>query len=192
NNSKHQDHKQPVSKHHVQELQMLDHHEHDQHKHDQHKHDQHEHGQHEHGHHGHDHSRSGKLMEVMGHSISEFFEMGKYLMFGAMLVALLQTFVSRDSLTAIGHGQVGANLLMMGLGFILSLCSTSDAFVAQSFIMTFSKGSLVAFMVLGPMLNLKGLLMMSAVFKPKFVVLYSLLVVVFVFAGTSLLEWLVL
>ena len=43
-------------------------------------------------------------------------------------------------------------------------------------------------MVFGPMLNLKGLLMMSAVFKKKFIVVLSTLVIVFVYAGTLVLE----
>ncbi|MFF2907190.1 permease [Paenibacillus sp. NPDC057934] len=133
-----------------------------------------------------------RMMEVMHHSISEFFDMGKYLMFGALLVSLLQTFVPKESLAALGHGQGSANLLMMGLGFVLSLCSTSDAFVAQSFTTSFSGGALVAFMVLGPMLNLKGVLMMTAVFKSRFVVVYSVMVIIFVYAGTWLLEKLLL
>ncbi|WP_314589905.1 permease [Paenibacillus terrigena] len=147
---------------------------------------------HHHNHGTNQRSVFNKLVEVMRHSISEFFEMGKYLMFGAMLVGLLQTFVSKGSMIELGHGVGSSNLLMMGFGIILSLCSTSDAFVAQSFITTFSQGSLVAFMVLGPMLNLKGILMMSAVFKPRFVVLYSSLVILFVYVGTLLLEQFVL
>lgn len=141
------------------------------------------------GHH-HEHGGSGwnKLTQVMGHSIEEFFDMGKYLIFGALLVGLLQTFIPKESLVALGHSPGSANVLMMALGFILSLCSTSDAFVAQSFSATFSQGSLLAFMVLGPMLNLKGILMMSAVFKTRFVLLYSLLVVGYVYLGTLIVE----
>ena len=118
--------------------------------------------------------------------------MGKYLVFGSILVGLLQTVVSQNALLAIGKGEVSSNLLMMGLGFILSLCSTSDAFVAQSFAGTFSQSSLVVFMVFGPMVNLKGILMMSAVFKPKFVVVLSALVFFFVIIGALLLEWFIL
>ncbi|MCD9026506.1 permease [Cohnella sp. NL03-T5] len=141
--------------------------------------------QHDHEHHSHE----NKLVAVMGHAISEFFDMGKFIVFGAFLVGMLQTFVSQDNLVSLGQGQGSANALMMGLGFILSLCSTSDAFVAQSFVTTFSTGSLIAFMVFGPMMNLKGLLMMSAVFKTRFVLLLSALVVVLVYAGTLLLQY---
>lgn len=150
-------------------------------------------GNNSHDHEAHHHPGSrNKLLDVMGHSIGEFFEMGKYLMFAAVLVGLLQTFVSKSSLTEFGQEPGSANLIMMGLGFLLSLCSTSDAFVAQSFVTSFSKGSLVAFMVFGPMLNLKSLLMMAAIFKPKFVAAYSTLVFVFVYTGAMALEWLAL
>ncbi|MBO7745057.1 permease [Paenibacillus sp. MWE-103] len=125
-----------------------------------------------------------KLTDAMSHAIGEFFSMGKYLIIGALLVGVLQAFVTRSSLEALGHGPAGSNLIMMGLGFLLSLCSTSDAFVAQSFTTTFASGALVAFMVLGPMLNLKGLLMMTAVFKTRFVLLYAALAAGFVYAGT--------
>ncbi|WP_240416244.1 permease [Paenibacillus periandrae] len=149
---------------------------------------------HSHNHnHDHDHSHSpsagNKLMEVMSHTVSEFFEMGKYLVFGSMLVGLLQVFISQNGLASMGNNMVSSSLIMMGLGFILSLCSTADAFVAQSFQTTFSNSSLVGFMVFGPMLNLKGLLMMLAVFKTRFVVLLGSLVFVFVFASTLALHW---
>jgi len=139
-------------------------------------------------HHPHHHKLgSNKLIELMGHTVNEFFDMGKYLVFGSLLVGVLQTFVSQDSLVALGQGRGISNLIMMGLGFFLSLCSTSDAFVAQSFVTTFSKDSLVAFMVFGPMLNLKGLFMMLAVFKTRFVLLLSILVFVLVYACSIIL-----
>ncbi|MEK0315186.1 permease [Cohnella sp. 56] len=135
---------------------------------------------------------AGKTKDVMGHAANEFFDMGKYLLIGAALVGLLQTFVSNAMLVKLGQGELGSNVLMMGLGFVLSLCSTSDAFVAQSFAATFSAGSLVAFMVFGPMMNLKGLIMMLAVFKTKFVVLLAACVTVLVLAGSWILPYIAL
>ena len=73
---------------------------------------------------------------------------------------------------------------MMGFAFILSLCSTSDAFVASAFTHTFTVGPLVSFLVLGPMLDFKSLLMLSATFKTKFVIGLSLLVMTLVFIGS--------
>ena len=72
---------------------------------------------HSHENHGHDHHQhpKTKLIEVMGHTVSEFFDMGKYLLFGAFLVGLLQTFVARDDLIAVGHGHGSGTLVMMSL-----------------------------------------------------------------------------
>ncbi|WP_284037189.1 permease [Neobacillus sp. 114] len=146
-----------------------------------------------HHHHTHEHHSEkqvkNKVIEVMGHTVSEFFDMGKYLLFGSMIVAILQVYVSQNSLIAIGNSGPFANLAMMGMGFVLSLCSTSDAFVAQSLQSVFSKSSLVGFMVFGPMINIKGVLMMLAVFRTKFVLLLCTLVFVLVFAGTLVLQF---
>ena len=130
-----------------------------------------------------------KVMDIMGHTISEFFDMGKYLLFGAIIVSLLQVFITQNSLVELGNSGQTANIGMMGLGFILSLCSTSDAFIAQSFQATFTKSSLVTFMVFGPMINIKGVLMMLAVFKTRFVILLCSLVFIFVFLGSLVLPF---
>ena len=114
--------------------------------------------------------------------------MGKFLMFGAMLTAFIQTFVVRESLVSIGHGAIISHLFMMGFAYILSLCSTSDAFVASSFLNTFSKGSLLTFMVIGPMLDFKSTLMLLSVFKKKFVLGLSLLIAVFTLVGSMIIE----
>jgi len=125
---------------------------------------------------------------VLGHASDEFFDMGKYLIFGAMLTALIQTLVARESLVAIGQGEFSSHLFMMGLAYVLSLCSTSDAFVASSFTTTFSTGSLLTFLVFGPMLDIKGTLMLLSAFRARFVLLMSALVIVVVLAASLLFE----
>ncbi|WP_312113248.1 permease [Brevibacillus reuszeri] len=136
----------------------------------------------------HQHFHENKLTEIMTHTTSEFFEMGKFLLFGSLVAAGLQTFVARDSLAAIGDGWLSSHVVMMILAYLLSLCSTSDAFVASSFSSTFSAGALVTFLVFGPMLNLKGTIMLAGVFKTRFVLLLSVLVLVFSLAGSLLVE----
>lgn len=138
--------------------------------------------------HEHGHNHSNKLFSLLGHASDEFFEMGKYLMFGSLVTAIIQTFVARESLVTIGHDGIGSHLFMMGFAFILSLCSTSDAFVASSFINTFTTGSLLTFLVFGPMLDFKGTLMLLSVFKTKFVLLLSGLIVVTVLVGSLIFE----
>ncbi|MNZ45145.1 putative permease [compost metagenome] len=130
--------------------------------------------------------RSGRLNTVFVHAADEVFEMGKYLILGCLLTAGIQSLVARESLTAIGAGPVSAYVFMMGFAFVLSLCSTSDAFVASTFLHSFSGGSLLSFLVLGPMLDFKNMLMLLSVFKTKFVLYLAFLICTVVFIGAVL------
>lgn len=118
------------------------------------------------------------------HAGDELFEMGKYVVLGTLLTAIIQTTIPRDELLALGNGPISSYVLMMGFAFILSLCSTSDAFVASAFSHVLTTGPLLSFLVLGPMLDFKSLLMLFATFRPKFVIGLSLLIIVLVFAGS--------
>ena len=126
-------------------------------------------------------------MTMFSHGTTELFEMSKYLMLGAFLTALIQTFVSQDSLSAIGQGPFISHVFMMGFAYLLSLCSTTDAFVAASFAKSFSPGSLLAFLVFGPMIDVKSTLMMLSIFKARFVLTLSIVVAVTVLAGSLLI-----
>jgi uncharacterized membrane protein YraQ (UPF0718 family) len=136
---------------------------------------------------GHPQKLGARLLSMMEHSGSEFIDIGKYLVLGSLLTAAIQTLVSRGTLIDIGQGQFSSHLFMMGFAYILSLCSTSDAFVASSFASTFSGGSLLAFLVFGPMLDFKSTLMLLSVFRAKFVILLISLVVVTVLIGSIIM-----
>jgi uncharacterized membrane protein YraQ (UPF0718 family) len=100
----------------------------------------------------------------------EFFEMGRYLVIGAMLAALMQTLVPQNVLLSVGTGPLTSVLLMQVLAYVLSVCSTVDAFVSLAFAGTFSTGALLSFLVFGPMVDIKSTLMFLGVFKRKTVV----------------------
>lgn len=117
------------------------------------------------GHHHHHGTLLQKLGGTLRHAIDEFFSVGKYLIIGAFIAAAMQTYVKTSTLLAIGQNDVSSSLVMMGLAFVLSLCSEVDAFIASSFSSTFSLGSLIAFLVFGAMVDIKNLLMMLAAFK---------------------------
>lgn len=138
--------------------------------------------------HEHTHTHGGKLNTIMTHASDEFFEMGKYLVFGALLAALVQTVMSREWLVSVGTGEWSSHLFMMGFAYVISLCSTSDAFVASSFVSVFSAGSLLSFLVFGPMLDIKGTLMLLAIFRARFVLVLSVIIFVTVLAASMLLE----
>jgi uncharacterized protein len=125
-------------------------------------------------HHVHSHS-GGKLRQVLEHASGEFFEMGRYLVIGALIAAALQSFIPRQALLALGQEPVVGVLAMMGLAVALSICSTVDAFVALAFVNSFLPGSLLAFLVFGPMVDIKSVLMFGTTFRRRTVVLLTLI-----------------
>jgi uncharacterized membrane protein YraQ (UPF0718 family) len=129
-----------------------------------------------------------KWKQTLYHTTDEFFEMGKYLIAGAFIAALFQTFLDRQLLVEIGSDVWSSTLVMMAFAYILSLCSEADAFVAASFGSTFTIGSLVAFLVYGPMLDLKNTVMLFAFFKAKFVLVFIATVTSVVFISVVLLQ----
>jgi uncharacterized protein len=124
-----------------------------------------------------------RLEGMVQHTIDEFFSVGKFLVLGALIASAMQTYVKTSTLLSIGHGKYAAILVMMGLAFILSVCSSADAFIASSFRSTFGTSSLVAFLVFGPMFDVKNLLMMLGTFKKKFVFFLLIYTALLTFIG---------
>ena len=139
----------------------------------------------------HDHNHEKNWRSFFIHAGDEFVDMSKYLVIGALITACIQTFISRNDLIALGNGPVASYVFMMGFAYVLSLCSTSDAFVASAFSHTFALGPLISFLVLGPMLDFKSTLMLLSTFRTRFVIGLSIAIIVLVFAGSWLINLLV-
>ncbi|BDH63298.1 permease [Lysinibacillus sp. PLM2] len=143
------------------------------------------------GHHSHSHTHKkqpliSRVSNMFKHSIDEFFDMSKYLIIGAFVAAFLQTYISTESLLLFGDNQMQTTLVMMGLAFMLSLCSEADAFIGASFRNVFPTTSILAFLVYGPMIDLKNTIMLLSVFKAKFVFILFVLITTIVFIFVSL------
>ena len=72
-------------------------------------------------------------------------------------------------MTSLGHNRLTAILIMMLLAFILSLCSEADAFIGASLLSSFGEAPVMAFLLIGPMVDIKNLMMMIKSFKPRFI-----------------------
>lgn len=114
------------------------------------------------------------LRDALQLASDEFFEMGRYLIIGSLLAAGMQTLVSQEMLLALGRSPVVSVLALQILAFVLSVCSTVDAFLALAFVGTFTTGSVLAFLTFGPMVDIKSTLMFLGVFRRK-TVLYLIL-----------------
>lgn len=142
------------------------------------------------GAHEHSHGLSmSRWKQTVYHASDEFFDTGKFLIFGAFLASMFQVFINRNDLLALGSSEWSSTGLMMGLAFLLSICSEADAFIAASFGSTFTVGSIIAFLVYGPMLDVKNMLMMFAYFKARFVFVLMGLITLIVFAASMVFQY---
>ena len=124
-------------------------------------------------------------------SVSEFFEMGRYLVIGCLLASAMQTLVPQETLLRVGEGTVTSVLAMQVLAFVLSVCSTVDSFLALAFVNTFTTGAILAFLSFGPMVDIKSTLMFLGVFQKRAV--FYLILLPFMLnavAGVALNLWL--
>jgi uncharacterized protein len=105
----------------------------------------------------------------------EFMDMGRYLVIGALLATLMQTVIPQEFLKSLATNPVNSVLVMAGLAFLLSVCSTVDAFLALSFARTFTTGSILTFLTFGPMVDIKSTMMYLGVFKRRAVLYMTIL-----------------
>ncbi|MDP8936018.1 MAG: permease [Cyanobacteriota bacterium] len=111
-----------------------------------------------------------RLRLLLDTMVQELRELGGVLVIGSAIAAIIQVGAPRELILNLGQGPVSSILAMLLLATVVSICSTVDAFFALSFASTFTSGSLLAFLVFGPMIDLKGIGLMLSIFKGRAVV----------------------
>ncbi|WP_319421827.1 permease [Pleurocapsa sp. FMAR1] len=114
--------------------------------------------------------QASSLQLFIDNVLQEFSELGAMLVFGSAIAAAIQVFVPRELILSLGQDTVTSILAMMLLAAIVSICSTVDSFFALSFASTFTGGSLLAFLVFGPTIDIKSIGLMASIFKPKIII----------------------
>lgn len=128
-------------------------------------------------------SRRAKLLAFLRHAQAEFFSVSQYLILGALIASVIQSFSSTLFTAGTGGGLALSILVLMAMAFLLSLCSSSDAVVARGLSSAFPSGAIMAFLVFGPMFDIKNVLMFSAGFKWRFILRFVLLCAALVFSA---------
>ena len=116
-----------------------------------------------------------RLRLLLDSMVQELRELGGVLVIGSAIAAIIQVGVPRELILNLGQGPVSSILAMLLLAAVVSICSTVDAFFALSFASTFTSGSLLAFLVFGPMIDLKGIGLMLSIFKGRAVIYLMIL-----------------
>ncbi|MFN6832793.1 permease [Enterococcus hirae] len=121
---------------------------------------------------------------VLTHSIDEFFDTGRYLIVGGLIAASMQTYLPTRVMLTLGSTKLLAIIIMLLLAFTMSLCSEADAFIGSSLLSLFGTAPVVAFLVFGPMVDIKNLLMMKRYFNGRFILMLIGLIAVSVIGFT--------
>ena len=86
----------------------------------------------------------------------------KYLIIGALITTIAQFVIITTGLNLAVNNKIIQIIVMMVFAYIISLCSTADAFIGRAFINQVSNSSILAFLILGPMIDLKNTLVLEA------------------------------
>ena len=97
----------------------------------------------------------------------DFLHAGGFLVIGGLFAAALNVLVPQQWLAAVADQPILSVLVLAGLAVLLSICSEADAFVAAS-LTEFSLTAKLAFLVVGPMVDLKLISLQAGTFSSKF------------------------
>ena len=106
-------------------------------------------------------------VEVLEQSSREFLDLLALLVLGCLIAALVQTWLPRSWLLAVGGAPTGSILALMLLAVVVSVCSSVDAFLALGFAGQITPGALLAFLLLGPVVDLKLAGLFTVLMRPR-------------------------
>ncbi|PHV63673.1 permease [Cyanobacterium aponinum] len=121
-------------------------------------------------------SKSYKWNLFISNVTNELRELSGVLILGSAIAASIQVFVPREIILNLGQDTITSIISMMILAAVVSICSTVDSFFVLSFASTFTTASLVAFLVFGPMIDIKAIGLMLSIFKPRMIVYLMVIV----------------
>lgn len=129
-----------------------------------------------------------RLRMMIDNMVLEMRELGAVLIMGSAIAAFVQVAIPRDLILGLGQGPVTSIVAMMLLAWVVSICSTVDSFFALSFASVFTSGSLLAFLVFGPMIDLKNISLLLTVFKGRAILYLFLLAAQLTFLLTLIMN----
>ncbi|MCL2322074.1 MAG: permease [Oscillospiraceae bacterium] len=129
---------------------------------------------------------TSKIGLFLRHSQMEFFSVGKFLLIGAFASSIFQVVIKKSYFNS--NSMVAVSLLiMMVLAFLFSLCSSSDAMIARSFGPIFPMSAIMGFLVFGPMIDIKNVILLSGSFSKKFILKMILIAFIICFLNVFLI-----
>jgi uncharacterized protein len=102
-----------------------------------------------------------KGLGALDHASYDFLDMARYLIAGIAAAALVRSILPGGLNLWPGARHMLSAGLGIGSAYVLSLCSSADAFVARSAFSGTPYATILAFLAMGPMMDLKNTLLLS-------------------------------
>jgi len=122
-----------------------------------------------------------KFISIIKHTAMDFYEVSKYLIIGALIASVIQVTLPRTVLTFFNNNNFVSIIVLMIFAYLISLCSTSDSFVGKSLLSSFTNDSIIAYLLLGPMIDVKNTFVLLGNYKKSFVLVLISLIFIAVF-----------
>ena len=129
------------------------------------------------------HEHNSEFKEVLRSSRDEFWQLLTMLSVGAVIAAVTQVFVPRAVINIIGSDIILSVIAMIALSFVVSICSSVDAFFALAYARSFTAGSILSFLLAGPMIDIKLIVLMRTTFRWRFIAVVMLIIFALSFAA---------
>ncbi len=119
-------------------------------------------------------SLGARLQKAVYSATTDFLDVAVFFIIGAAITSVLSTAVHRSVLDPLAANPLAAIFSLMFVAVALALCSTTDAFIAATSFPAFPMTAKLAFLVFGPMFDLKLYWLYGLIFKRRTVLLLAL------------------
>ncbi len=109
-----------------------------------------------------------RLLLALQRGANDFLDVAVFVVIGAALASVFNTAVDQTRIYPLAMNPWTATGSLMLLAFVVAVCSTSDAFIAAT-LTAFPLTAKLAFLVFGPVFDLKLVFLYSLVFRRRFV-----------------------
>jgi uncharacterized membrane protein YraQ (UPF0718 family) len=115
-----------------------------------------------------------KVMLAIQSATADFLDVTVFFVVGTAITSVFAVGVNREFIAPFAQSPFLSVVALMVLAALLALCSTTDAFVAATQLTAFSPAAKLAFLLFGPVFDLKLFWLYGLIFRRRFVVLMAI------------------
>ena len=115
-----------------------------------------------------------KVMLAIQSATADFLDVTVFFVIGTAITSVFSVGVNREVIAPLAQSPFLSVVALMVLAALLALCSTTDAFVAATQLTIFPPAAKLAFLLFGPVFDLKLFWLYGLIFRRRFVVCMAL------------------